>query len=283
MFSGRAQEAEEHAESRPPCQHDSKLLEVEKMILKPERHADADRVVAENRVLPDDGFQILLFPARFAGKQSLENRRSPAQAGAENIQNYAPHVKAERADTTIENVIEIADENIPVRKYEKKSSQRKCQRQQKRDEAEIIIRQQNPIFTDVLAFADGRNFRTMPHELRSADAAAFLLDGGTDKYIAVVQNPSRLPENESDFALTARSTGLERGKIGRVNAIVFLFVIALGIGQRLVVIAFLSQFKGFYRPRQQVADTAYEKLYAWLGNPSYRPRCFLVPYRKNTE
>ncbi len=48
-------------------------------------------------------------------------------------------------------------------------------------------------------------------------------------------------------------------------------------------IAFLSQFKGFYRPRQQVADTAYEKLYAWLGNPSYRPRCFLVPYRKNTE
>ncbi|MEI3004182.1 MAG: hypothetical protein V8T87_06110 [Victivallales bacterium] len=46
---------------------------------------------------------------------------------------------------------------------------------------------------------------------------------------------------------------------------------------------FFSQFKGFYRPRQQVADTAYEKLYAWLGNPSYRPRCFLVPYRKNTE
>ncbi len=46
--------------------------------------------------------------------------------------------------------------------------------------------------------------------------------------------------------------------------------------------AFLSQFKGFYRSRQQVADTAYEKLYAWLGDPSYRPRCFLVPYRKNT-
>ena len=123
----------------------------------------------------------------------------------------------------------------------------------------------------------------MPHDFGTADTAAFLLDGGTDKYIAVVQNPSRLPENEPDFALTARPAGLERGKIGRVDTIVFLFVIALGIGQRLVVVAFLSQFKGFYRPRQQVADTAYEKLYAWLGNPSYRPRCFLVPYRKNTE
>ena len=283
MFAGRAQEAEEHAESRPPCQHDSKLLEVEKMILKPERHADADRVVAENRVLPDDGFQILLLSARVAGKQSLENRRNSAQAGAENIQNHAPHVKAERADTTIKNIIEIADENIPVRKYETKSSQRKCQRQQKCDEAEIIIRQQNPIFTDVLAFADGRNFRAMPHDFGSTDTAAFLFDGGTDKYIAVVQNPSRLPENEPDFALTARFAGLERGKIGRIDTVVLLFVVALGIGQRLVVIAFLSQFKGFYRPRQQVADTAYEKLYAWLGNPSYRPRCFLVPYRKNTE
>lgn len=78
----------------------------------------------------------------------------------------------------------------------------------------------------------------MPHELRSADAAAFLLDGGTDKYIAVVQNPPRLPENEPDFALTARSAGLERGKIGRVDTIVFLFVVALGIGQRLDVVAF---------------------------------------------
>ena len=238
MFSGRAQEAEEHAESCPPCQHDSKLLEVEKMILKPERHADADHVVAENRVLPDDGFQILLLPARPAGKQSLENRRSPAQAGAENIQNHAPHVKAERADTTIKNIIEIAYENIPVRKYEKKSRQRKRQRQQKRDEAEIIIRQQNPVFTDVLAFADGRNFRAMPHELRSTDAAAFLFDGGTDKYIAVVQNPSRLLENEPDFALPARSAGLERGKIGRIDTVVLLFVVALGIGQRLVVVAF---------------------------------------------
>ena len=238
LFSGRAQEAEEHAESRPPCQHDSKLLEVEKMVLKPERHADADRVVAENRVLPDDGFQILLLPARSAGKQSLENRRSPAQAGAENIQNHAPHVKAERADATIEHVIETADENIPVRKHEKKSRQRKSQRQQKRDEAEIIIRQQNPIFTDVLAFADSRNFRAMPHDFGPADTAAFLLDGGTDKYIAVVQNPSRLPENEPDFALTARSAGLERGKISWINAIVFLFVIPFGIGQRLVVIAF---------------------------------------------
>lgn len=95
------------------------------MILKPERHADADRVVAENRVLPDDGFQILLLSARSAGKQRLENRRNPAQAGAENIQNHAPHVKAERADTTIKNIIEIADENIPVRKHEKKSRQRK--------------------------------------------------------------------------------------------------------------------------------------------------------------
>ena len=208
------------------------------MILKPERHADADRVVAENRVLPDDGFQILLLPARPAGKQSLKNRRNPAQAGAENIQNHAPHVKAERADTTIKNIIEIADENIPVRKHEKKSRQRKPQRQQKCDEAEIIIRQQNPIFTDVLAFADSRNFRAMPHELRSADAAAFLLDGGTDKYIAVVQNPSRLPENEPDFALPARSAGLERGKIGRIDTVVLLFVIAFGIGQRLVIIAF---------------------------------------------
>ena len=233
MFSGRAQEAEEHAE-----QYNSKLLEVEKMILKPERHADADRVVAENRVLPDDGFQTLPLPARSAGNQSLENRRSPAQAGAENIQNHAKHVKAERADTTIENVIEIADENVPVRKHKKKSRQRKRQRQQKCDKTEIIIRQQNPIFTDVLAFADGRNFRAMPHELRSADAAAFLLDGGTNKYIAVVQNPSRLPENESDFALTARPAGLERGKISRIDTVVLLFVIAFGIGQRLVVVAF---------------------------------------------
>ena len=74
LFAGRAQEAEEHAESRPPCQHDSELLEVEKMILKPERHADADRVVAENRVLPDDGFQILLLPARCSLRGLPENR-----------------------------------------------------------------------------------------------------------------------------------------------------------------------------------------------------------------
>ena len=78
----------------------------------------------------------------------------------------------------------------------------------------------------------------MPHDFGSADTAAFLLDGGTDKYIAVVQNPSRLPENEPYLALTAGPASLKRGKIGRIDTVVFLFVITFGIGQRLVVVAF---------------------------------------------
>ena len=142
------------------------------------------------------------------------------------------------AGTTVKNVVEIADEEIAVRKNEEESRERECQRQQERDETEIIARQQNPVFTDILPFADGRNFGAMAHEFCSADPAALLFDGGTDKNVAVIQNSARLPEDESDLALTARATGLKRGEIGRVDAIVFLFVITFRIGERLVVIAF---------------------------------------------
>ena len=64
------------------------------------------------------------------------------------------------------------------------------------------------MFSDKIAFADSGDFWTMTHEFRPATSTAFLFDGGADKYIAVVQNPSGLPEDESDFALTARTACL---------------------------------------------------------------------------
>ena len=48
-------------------------------------------------------------------------------------------------------------------------------------------------------------------------------------------------------------------------------------------LAFLSRFQGFYRSRSLVADTAYEKFYTWLGDPSYQAQCIRVPYRKNMQ
>ena len=93
------------------------------------------------------------------------------------------------------------------------------------------------MFSDKIAFADSGDFGAMTHEFCPATSTAFLFDGGADIDRTVIQYPPRLPEDESDFALTARTACLQSRKISGINPVVFLFGKTFGIRQRLVVVA----------------------------------------------
>ncbi len=47
------------------------------------------------------------------------------------------------------------------------------------------------------------------------------------------------------------------------------------------VLKTLEHYRGFTKPHRQVADMAHRKLLEWIGNDSFQPGCFKVPYIKH--